>query len=334
MKIVLHIGQAKTGTTAIQRAFRKNDQELLRQGFLYPACAGGLNHALLTVPILGRVQRALAARIGADYEAGLERSEQAWAEVGAEARRTAPNVVILSSEFLFSAKNIEQIPYLVERHFGPDMELEFLAYLRTPSDYYVSAIQQKLKASCRLPPVGNLHLDQLERFSRIGKVVVRKFSRTELIGGDIVIDACSTLGIDSRRFSRHNWDANTSISAEGIILLQRYRRKYHSNNENIFTEDTDSLLMRIVREEQNNPNLYTKPKLKAEFAQTLDKETSSMKKIRTDYGLDLSKDHGISAADERHISDIENVEDLIEYDPDLLERLSNSCAVSVSVTSS
>lgn len=332
MKIVLHVGQAKTGTTAIQRAFRQNDKELLRQGFLYPICKGGVSHALLTVPILGRVQRSLAARIGADYAAGLEISKQSWEQIGAEIRSKAPDAVIISSEFLFSAPHIDRIPSLIEKYFGSIVDLEFLVYMRTPSDYYVSAMQQKLKASHKIPPIGNLRLNQLKRFADMGKVTVRKFDRHELVGGDAILDACSVLGIDSNKFNQKNQrESNASISAEGIILLQRYREAHHADRDNIFTEDTKAFLSKIIMEEKSHPGLYTRPMLKVEFAQALDRETPEMKSIRTLYGVDLSKDYGISVANERRIRGACSVIELIEYDPALLERMEQACGNSSSV---
>ena len=36
MKLILHIGSEKTGTTAIQRFFKKNRERLIQNGIYYP----------------------------------------------------------------------------------------------------------------------------------------------------------------------------------------------------------------------------------------------------------------------------------------------------------
>src|ERR1041385_6005831 len=44
MKLYLHIGTEKTGTTAIQTFFRENRDALIERGVLYPQAGGPQNH--------------------------------------------------------------------------------------------------------------------------------------------------------------------------------------------------------------------------------------------------------------------------------------------------
>lgn len=47
MRIFLHIGAEKTGTSSVQRFFSRNREALKAAGYLYPASAGNENHMAL-----------------------------------------------------------------------------------------------------------------------------------------------------------------------------------------------------------------------------------------------------------------------------------------------
>ena len=324
MKLIVHIGQSKTGTTSIQRYLRKNQEAILRQGFLYPAShLGGPNHAILTVPLFRKVQRSLVARTGKNYEAALETSYEAWESVARQVRDAQPDTVILSSEFLFNVRNPQLLVDLIRKYIGDVRDLTFIAYLRMRSQHYPSAMQQKLKASHKIP-----HLDaarspvtQLESYSTIGEVVARKFARDQLKNGDVTEDICDVLGIKTAGFKDIPAEANTSVSAEGIILLQEYRETHHGDRNNVFTADTKDLLKKIAAEESKSAGTYTRPRLRPEIAQALDQETDDTRKLKARFGVDLSFDHGVAAMDDAQLAQIERAAQVLAYDPDLLARM-------------
>lgn len=321
VKVILHIGQTKTGTTTIQVTCRRNRERLLQQGFLYPNCAQGVNHALLAVPVMNHIQRSLVRQIGRNYAVGVQRSHEAWAAVAAEYRKTRPEAVILSSEFFFSAPHVERLPELIATYIDPAAEIRVIGYLRIPSEHYVSALQQKLKASHNLPNPQPPKISQIRKFGGIGALVLRKFARPDLVDGDIVQDFCQTLGIDPDPL-RHLPDAaNATLSAEGVILLQDYRRRHHAERDNVFTEDTHRYIARINEICSNDPHLCTRPQLRPEFAQALDRDCSNLRFIREEYGIDLRTDHGISADQEKAVTTAGDVRDLIIHDSAALEQL-------------
>lgn len=49
MKLILHIGTAKTGTTTLQHWFASNRESLQRQGIYYPNSLGKVNHRKLSI---------------------------------------------------------------------------------------------------------------------------------------------------------------------------------------------------------------------------------------------------------------------------------------------
>ena len=55
MKLILHIGTAKTGTTTLQHWFASNRESLQVQGIYYPNSLGKVNHRKLSLFAINRV---------------------------------------------------------------------------------------------------------------------------------------------------------------------------------------------------------------------------------------------------------------------------------------
>lgn len=121
-------------------------------------------------------------------------------------------------------------------------------------------------------------LRQIEKFSAMGDVIVRQFSREMLVDNDIVKDACDAVGIDPHQFRTLAKEPNSSISAEGGMLLQEYRRRHHLQKDNIFTKDTNAFIQKIRQVENNHPDVFTKIKVRRGLAQVLDQERPDTEK--------------------------------------------------------
>lgn len=321
--VIFHIGQSKTGTTSIQKFFNRNRKLLYKQGMLYPKLSlGGINHGALSVPTLGRIQRSLVSKIGSDFGSAVDVSLKLWREIGYSVRDRQPDILLISSEFFFSTPNIQTIVDLTRRYISPNAEIKFLSYLRLPSDWYASALQQQLKASSVLPPITRgSGAEKVVRFADFGDTQVRLFSRGHLKGGDIVTDICSVLEVDSTDFLPIGGQTNQSLSAEGAILLQEYRRLHHFDSENIFNEDTADFISRIENEERRSKGKYTKLRIRPEIAQFLDRETPGTIEVKRRFGVDLSLDHAVRMIEEGDLLQLKNVEDVAMFDHSLLEEM-------------
>lgn len=324
IKVVFHIGSPKTGTTAIQRFLHKNRPRLRAQGVLYPHVPPRqAHHKLLSVPFSDKLPR--GAPFGTDYAAAVAASHEAWKAVRQRVRKVRPDVVLMSSEFMLYATHVERLADFAGQYLGHDQPLDFIAYLRTPSDFYVSAMQQWFKASANLLPLDPPPVRaQLDRFSALGKVTVRKFDRAAFKGGSVITDICDQVGIDDSGLDHGFLQANVSLSAEGIILLQDYRRRHHAEREGVFTPDTRAFIEKIAAEEAAHPGLYTKPRLKADLARMMDRETRDLRALRRRYGVALaSRRSGPWAwgARANRLGPFTEAGEVIEHDPDLVERL-------------
>lgn len=327
MQLFVHIGQPKTGSSTLQAFFNRNRETLLAQGYLYPKTLNPTNHGDLTVEAMGRVQRSLVPRMGGDFDAAAEKSKESWRSIAHQIKEYSPKHVIISSEFFFAAKHSEKLKRLIDEFIQPSEDPKFIAYMRTPSEHYVSLLQQAVKASHTPPMPKNPGLHHLNRYSSLGSVEARKFSRNSLVGNDIILDACHAMGIEHSSLSTTIGESNTSISAEGIILLQRYRHIVHPNDDNVFTKDTQELLRRIIRVESKNPESFTKAKLKPRIAQHLDSPTDITESLKSNYGIDISKDHGIPAHRARSIKEGQDITSLLDYKPNMLEKLTKSVRI-------
>lgn len=325
MKVVIHIGQPKTGTSKLQHTFRENRQELLNQGVLYPQTGTVSHHGDLAIAAKKKVPRSLVSRLGSDVERASAASHDAWSAVGEQVRELSPDMVVISSEYLFSTPRAKRIPELVRQHIDPHADVTFLAYLRVPSEQYTSQLQQRVKASYKVPAGRPSLLARLDTFAACGDLVVRKFARSELESEDIVADVCHTLEIDPAPLKMVDGGSNATVSAEGIILLQRYRQIVHANHEDVFKKDSNDLISRILDEENRNPRTYTKPALRPPYAQLLDAETPETREIESRYGITLSKDHGVKPARRRSIHQLQDPAMLIKFDTQLLDKMLHAC---------
>lgn len=133
MKVVLHIGPHKTGTTSIQRFLHANARALKKRGIVYPAAwDGGYNHHVLAHGLrMPSLYADTVCRIAKELEA---------------ASRNRMATLVLSSEML--VEEGAPIDRLAEVFGG--CELHVLAYIRRPDHQWASAYAQLvIEASVR-----------------------------------------------------------------------------------------------------------------------------------------------------------------------------------------
>lgn len=238
-RLVFHIGQHKTGTTALQRHLASNRRRLRRMGVLYPRLPGWryAHHALF--PYLFDVEHCdpyVLRRLGSSARQALSVSRAAWDEICARVVRLEPAVVILSSETFFRAANFAQMARLgrVLREIAD--EIEVICYVRNPAELLLSVFstQIQIDAQFQWPPPG-LRKDVLQAYEhvRADKLHVLKFSREALEGGDITQDFCTRFLGGKPGIASSN-RVNTSLSVEAMIVMERYvARQNASRNESM-----------------------------------------------------------------------------------------------------
>jgi len=148
-KILIHIGTGKTGSSSIQKTLSIAHEEKRIAPIVYPRILPEYDgHEFLLYAFedpaklpRGHYQKYHNSDKGSRYNMELLKSKLEEATFGYEN-------LILSSEYLgrFSPGGIASLKkFLFKAGFNT---IKILVYVREPSSYYLSFIQQQLKASC------------------------------------------------------------------------------------------------------------------------------------------------------------------------------------------
>jgi hypothetical protein len=238
MKVLIHAGLPKTGSTAIQHALIANQDVLREQGVLHPQFeserdwAGQWQLAAFWYPYIDPTDEVAVAKRFASH-GGARFAEETIAFLGTtlSAAKSGGMDVVLSAEFLGSPSSPPGLATLREflRDFTDDIHL--LAYLRPPLDLFSSSVQQNLKRSHG--PLTEKFRDHPNRARRMveafgmERTTIRVFSRSLLRDGDAIADFWNWLsGATGRSLTglRPGEPANESLSAPACAILARLRR--------------------------------------------------------------------------------------------------------------
>jgi len=222
MQVILHIGDAKCGSSSIQAALYDASKELIKRGVAYSALRRATGH-FSHITLLGGStrgddgrQRILAERCIARMKGVIE------------ARR--PRYLILSAENFFAVRPDALAAHL--KSISPDIEgVHLIGYLRDPADRYLSSVQQILKADHVIPSASAAVRAIAWPFEEWGRhplalsVSAREFDGRALIAGSVVADFAEYLRsvCGDRRIRLEEVEVNASISLEQMAILQRFR---------------------------------------------------------------------------------------------------------------
>lgn len=226
MKIVVHIGPPKTGSTSIQKSLSANRDSLLEQGVYYYDRDKMLPRALTTLymdTVRGPHPR-LVKHFGS-AEAVLAWSESCWEEFEQDVDRLKPELSVISSEFFPTISDIGPMMERLRKRFD---EIWVLAYARDPVDLYVSTLQQNIRGGERLVELDTprsfkfamrRHLEKFGKAVGFDRMIVRNFSRSNLVGGDVVADFASVLSSIGPDCEIEPVKANESVPAAAVAWL-------------------------------------------------------------------------------------------------------------------
>lgn len=229
MNILLHMGQGKTGTTALQRALHGSAAALAAAGVLYPAMpdAAFAHHLFLT---LCEDDAHIAPHV-TRYHGGLDKARAAaqvrWATLQTEIAASPPETLILSSEtFIFGARaeGKHRLARLLAQLSAP---VTPIIYIREPVGLYLSRLQEKMRVAVTpLPPAPQMIRAAIEQtIAAFGRMpVLVAYDPATLTGGDTPRDFFA-------RFLPGKPDPaavppdheNRSLSGEATLALARYR---------------------------------------------------------------------------------------------------------------
>ena len=222
MRLILHIGVWKTGSSAIQIFLNRNDKALARKGVLAPRFT--------------RARRGHTALVKAARLQDIRTLDRLCDRMWREAEKAGAHTIVLSSEH-FWQQTPQTLDLLAERlGSAPDTSIDVIAYLRPQEELWGSILAQQAK-SLLVRPDGALWGDRhyvgsgvanrgmyfgkcLRRFEKRfdANVIARHYDRNGFPGGDVVRAFLELAGIGEDGLDLSAGDANLSLGWKGVAF--------------------------------------------------------------------------------------------------------------------
>jgi hypothetical protein len=330
-RLLVHIGTSKTGTTAIQSSLlaaqRRGTLAVCYPDFSWVRERRQANpHAYLGY--LYRKSAPPRVYLGKSGEAVafLAAEEAGFRKEFADALSSQDNV-ILSAESLSALPPEEIARFREDLSAYPFDETAIVVYVRNPAQVYLSSAQQKLKASAIVRNPRNYHYrfrGVIRAWSRAfeGRIIVRPFDLAQLHQSCAVRDFVK---VSEAFFGRdlgqvESAAANVSLSAEGMYILQKYRRAFYSDAENVFRADSN-LLVRILTDSLGRIR-QNRPRLRPEVAGViLRRHRKQLEWLRSQYGIDFPAAGNPAAGSPAIREGRLELDDIIEIDRGIVDEL-------------
>lgn len=232
MKITLHIGLEKTGTTSIQGFLNQSRAALLSTGVLFPVSPGKSNQTLLAAAAMSEdvnVRARAIQRFGPDFATQLQH------DLRAEIAAAGPSRLLLSNEHCSSRlQTVEEVARLKAflDEFGEVDRV--LVYLRRQDEFLLSTYSTSVKSGdarpFALPSDRKMRARYdyralLELWAGVfGEAAMRprRFEPRAWVEGDLLADFCEAA--DLKVADRDAPARNLSLSAEGLEFLRQMNK--------------------------------------------------------------------------------------------------------------
>ncbi|MCX7286554.1 MAG: hypothetical protein NTW20_03065 [Rhodobacterales bacterium] len=237
MKILLHMGMPKTGSTSLQHSLHASSDRLRESGVFYPQFGNKtIAHHLLLLLHQSPSQMSpfFLQRNGGPKEA-VDRANAAWEMVRREVQRRRPEVLVLSSELLILPEDPSIKARIADQLSELSGDIVPILYVRHPVQHFRSNLQQLLKVSNQpvhphKAQIKDAILETEAIFSNPLQLVA--FDRSVLHGGDVVADfATRFLSPWIKPSDLPEFQSNVSLSAEALVFMAQRRREGGNTDE-------------------------------------------------------------------------------------------------------
>lgn len=263
MKVLLHIGSPKAGSTTIQHALKLNREQLGARNILTwepddskgpPARTLANRFSPPNRPLLPRERMHFRTRAET-----VDWSLENWRALAALVKERKPALTVLSSESLFAVGNVKRVLDALSETFS---EITIIAYIRDPAEQYKSSLDQIIRDGARF---ADLPLPSEFRFPShevirayhdiLGKdrMIVRNFDRRNLAGGDLITDFFARIA----QVAETELDeidapapANESLCAAATICLLAMNEtfeRFSTNDDRELIQRRFALVRRLIR---------------------------------------------------------------------------------------
>ncbi|WP_157982264.1 hypothetical protein [Oceanicella sp. SM1341] len=263
MKLILHIGPHKTGSSSIQASLKNSQDYLAENRILF----FGPQHMIWSLAALytefwNRENPFLKQKFASDDEL-MKWSAAHWSEFERLVATSDAEIAIISSE-QFSTLPPDGIARMMERLIGMFDDIKVVVYARDPASLYLSSLQEGIKSGWRLrdaplPDEYEYRLrGQIERYVThvaAENIIVRSFDRQNLKDGDVVKDFCGVVSAEGPEIDIPSMSRNESIPGAALAWF------LSANELSPYLPRTEdhNLVVRIMMQ---SPEIGTLPKMK------------------------------------------------------------------------
>lgn len=276
MKLTLHIGTEKTGSTSIQRALAARREELLAYGILYPYLFGSENHMELAVAAMGlrpddTLQMLETARSGLDYHAYTAALTYRLHEEIAAAR--VSHLLISNEHCHGRLDNLESVRRILEIVDQPIEQVEVIVYLRRQDRMAISMHSTRLRDGGTgeilptldpLPAYFDFHrlMSNYAEVFGVASLRPRLFEADRLVNGDVVADFFANLNIPVSPGPMVR--DNPSLSREQARFLELFNARFplivegglNPNSGQVISAIRDTLRGRVGRPSRTQAQVF------------------------------------------------------------------------------
>jgi hypothetical protein len=231
VKIIIHVGMHKTGSSSIQHTFAR----LQHPDLEYIEWNSGGNHSALFVLLFEDADKlagyhAFKAR-GPEFIRKLPALREEWrARVSTQLAGAGDKTVIFSAEDISGPRFKNASQRLHDFFAGWSNDISVIGYARPPAGFMASAFQQRLKGgntpdlfSGGASPTYRARFEKIDRIFGRDDVRLRGFAPNSLLNGDVVQDFAHEIGVGPLKEDQII-RANESLSLEAVALLYVQRK--------------------------------------------------------------------------------------------------------------
>lgn len=333
MKVIMHCGQPKTGTTALQVSLWQARESLRRHRVSYPDGQALPRHTHKSLAPLFLDPEHLSAHlthrgvrpVGIDVLAA--RGRRSWDLIRRELDRARPHAVVLSAETFCGLRTVEEAQRLRRLLTSISDDITLVTYVRNPADRYLSALRQHAKSRGQFIPPRPMRLRPfVESVEAVlpGAVDVRVYARQALVGADVVADFVAAY--------LQPWvpsgvvptvDRNDSVSTEAAAILIAFRENALPDTVGFNVAEGRALKDLAFRADAALPR--SRPdRLKPHVREAILRASPDLDWLQERYGLELpGVDYPVNATEvDTDIPGFHRVEDVCDLDRDRQEALS------------
>jgi len=273
MKVLIHFGAPKTGSTSLQESLASARYALEKNGVLFPDLS-----KVTGDPISARAHHLISPlfkdsdvwnqgelhRLGG-HEKLLSAAEAAWAEVKRQIAEKEPKLLILSSEKFFGDIDSDAVKRFNMMLAEISPFIISVIYVRAPADHYLSACQQNIKHKFEFRQPHPMECRKKIEYIREhlhSELYVRGFEKNQLVGNDLVVDFITNYlseYISPKMVPTQI--KNTSLSAEAMELLHSYKHMPSNPKPEFKNRKVSKFLRKIIRHEKIIGGESSKPVL-------------------------------------------------------------------------